>query len=292
MGGVICQKIVINLTNMGLILHIFKNSKMTNRLLQLFLLGTLYACNDSPANKIDNVNELPQPEREMKEAIVKYPDSILLKETLIQYYEDNDNLELALAQTNEVLVKDSTKVRFWNKKGDLHFINGDTLKAIMAYEKSIDLFADPKIIMGLGALYAQIKNSNSLVLADALLIGKNAHAEKEAYLIKGIYYCFMGNKQTALSFFDKSLGFDYTFMPAYLEKGIALFDMNLFKEALVVFDKAVTVQNGYDEGYYWMGKCFEKLNKIQDAIDSYKSALMYDPNYLEAKDALARLGIR
>ena len=130
---------------MGLILHIFNNNKMTNRLLQLSLLLTLNACNDSPPNKIDNVNELPQSEREMKEAIVKYPDSILLKETLIQYYEDNDNLELALTQTNEVLVKDSTKVRFWNKKGDLHFINGDTLKAIMAYEKSIDLFATIRI---------------------------------------------------------------------------------------------------------------------------------------------------
>jgi tetratricopeptide (TPR) repeat protein len=263
-----------------------------NKLILAFFTITLWACNNNPKPLTDKPVEIPTLEKEMKEAIAKFPDSILLKENLIQYYEDNDNVDLALAQTNDVLQKDSNNVRFWNKKGDLLFLNADTLNAIKAYEKSINIFPDPKIIMSLGALYAQTKSATSLALADALLIGKNAHAEKEALLIKGLYYSYTGEKQKAIFFFDKSLSFDYTFMPAYLEKGIALYDMNKLNEALLVFDKAVTVQNGYDEGYYWMGRCFEKLNKTQDAIDSYKSALLYDANYIEAKDALARLGVK
>jgi hypothetical protein len=36
----------------------------------------------------------------------------------------------------------------------------------------------------------------------------------------------------------------------------------------------------------------EKLKRTDEAIESYQRALMYDPEYIEAKDALARLGIK
>lgn len=258
----------------------------------LFVVLVAVSCNNNPEKVVEKVTTGSAQEAEMKAAIAKYPDSLLLKETLIQYYEDNDNIDLALTQTNILLQKDSNNVRFWNKKADLLFLNEDTLAAIKAYEKSIDLYPDPKMIMSLGALYAQTKNPNAIALADALLIGKNAHAEKEAFLIKGIYYSYTNDKIKAIPFFDKSLALDYTFMPAYLEKGVALYELAKYNEALLVFDKAIAVQNSYDEGYYWMGKCFEKLNKKTEAIESYKSALLYDPNFIEAQDALAKLGIK
>ena len=55
---------------------------------------------------------------------------------------------------------------------------------------------------------------------------------------------------------------------------------------------AVKVQNTFDEGYYWMGRCYEKLGKRKEAIDNYQLALQIDANYIEAKDALGRLGIK
>jgi tetratricopeptide (TPR) repeat protein len=41
-----------------------------------------------------------------------------------------------------------------------------------------------------------------------------------------------------------------------------------------------------------MGRCYEKLNQKQAAIEAYQTALMYDPNYIEAADALAKLGVK
>jgi superkiller protein 3 len=78
-------------------------------------------------------------------------------------------------------------------------------------------------------------------------------------------------------------------MFAYREKGIALYDMGKYEDAITVLDKAVTLQNSFDEGYYWLGRCLEKLNKPNDAIEEYKTALMYTPDYVEAKEALERL---
>jgi tetratricopeptide (TPR) repeat protein len=59
-----------------------------------------------------------------------------------------------------------------------------------------------------------------------------------------------------------------------------------------VLDKAVTLQNGFDEGYYYKGRCLEKLNRTPEAIEMYQRALMYDPGYVEAKQALSRLGVK
>jgi tetratricopeptide (TPR) repeat protein len=41
-----------------------------------------------------------------------------------------------------------------------------------------------------------------------------------------------------------------------------------------------------------MGLNFEKLGKKEEAIESYETALIYAPDYIEAKDALAKLGIK
>jgi tetratricopeptide (TPR) repeat protein len=41
-----------------------------------------------------------------------------------------------------------------------------------------------------------------------------------------------------------------------------------------------------------MGRCYEKLDKRKEAIEHYQMALQIDPNYIEAKDALGKLGIK
>lgn len=255
----------------------------------VFLLAFLPACNnvEQPVIKKDDI---PVQEKEMNEAIAKYPDSILLREILIQYYQDNGTDDLALAETNNALKKDSNNSRLWDKKAELHIEQGDTAGAIKSYEKAIEIFPDPQFIMSLGWLYAQTKDTNAIIMADALLVGKNARAEKEALLIKGLYFAATGNKQKALSFFDNCLTLDYTFMLAYREKAIILYDMAKYEEAIKVLNKAVTLQNKFDEGYYWLGKCHEKLKNTNEAIEQYKLALLYNPDYIEAKDALGKLG--
>ncbi|MBK7884227.1 MAG: tetratricopeptide repeat protein [Chitinophagaceae bacterium] len=46
------------------------------------------------------------------------------------------------------------------------------------------------------------------------------------------------------------------------------------------------------EGYYWRGRCLEKLQKINEAIEEYKTALFYNKDYIEAQDALVRMGAK
>ena len=247
------------------------------------------SCNN---NTTETSTKMPEAESQLKALITQYPDSVLLKENLIQYFRENGNYGEAIVTTSNALTKDSLNDRLFDIKATLYFENGDTINAINAFEKAVAINPQPEYIISLGSLYAQTKNPLALALADALVQTPAANAQKQALFIKGLYYSYTGDKLKAIQYFDFCLKLDYRDMLAYREKAICLYDLNKFEEALELLQKAVAVQNTFDEGYYWKGRCYEKLNKTKEAIENYQMALQIDPNYIEAKDALARLGIK
>ncbi len=261
----------------------------------LLLLITIISCNDQDQKTTDQITTTVSSttrEKLLKDSISIFPDSILLKERLVQLYRDEAEYDKAINITKGVLQRDSLNDRFWDIQATLQFENEDTLNAISSYETALNINPQPRYIILLGSLYAQTKNAKALELADFLLKAKVPDTEKEAYFIKGMFYNYIGEKNIAISFFDTCLLLDHNFMLAYREKAIALYDMGKYADAITVLDKAVTLQNNFDEGYYWTGRCLEKLNKPKEAIEEYQTALMYSPDYVEAKEALARLGVK
>ena len=251
------------------------------------------ACNGKRKDAPVPVNDsLSAEEKQLKDAVAAFPDSLLPKENLIQYYRDNSEYDMALGVTNHAIAKDSSNARLWNIKATLHFENEDTLNSIKAFEKAIQLSPDPQYMISLGTIYAETKNPKALVLADILMATQKTKIDKESFFIKGMYYNYAGDKANAINWLDKCLAIDYTYMLAYREKAIALYDMGKYEAALAVADKAVTLQNNFDEGHYWRGRCLEKLNRANDAIEAYRSALLYSPDYIEAQDALVKLGAK
>jgi tetratricopeptide (TPR) repeat protein len=247
------------------------------------------SCNNKPA---DAAGMIPEEEKQLRSLIAQYPDSLLLKENLIQYFRVSDNYGEAISVAKNALAKDSLNDRLLDIKATLYFENGDTVNAIKDFEKAIAINPQPEYIISLGSLYAQTKNPLALALSDALLQTPAANAQKQAIFIKGLYYSYTGDKLKAIEHFDFCLKIDYRDILAYREKAICLYDLGKYEAALDVLQKSVAIQNTFDEGYYWMGRCYEKLDKRKEAIEHYQMALQIDPNYIEAKDALGKLGIK
>ncbi len=266
-------------------------------LIAFVLLFSIVACNDNTdvtnTNNASNTTTTASTLQSLQDAVKKYPDSLQLIEKLAASYLEVSNFDAALATLNTGIQRDSNNAAFYDFKSIVYASKGDTANAILQLQKAIDLYPSPQFIISLGALYAQTKNSQALVMADALLYASKSNSEKEAYFIKGLYYSFNNEKLKAIPYFDTCISLSYTFMDAYLEKAIALYDLQQYENAANVLLKAVTLQNGYSKGYYYLGRCYEKLNEKQDAIDAYKMAIMYnrvDGEYIEAEDALNRLG--
>ncbi len=259
----------------------------------LYFFLILVSCNETKkqADPISTTSAAVQ-EETLKAAVKSYPDSLLLLQNLVQYYANGQNYDAALASINQALARDSVRPDLLDLKSIIAAQKGDTVLAIKSLEEAVGMYPDPQFIIALGALYAETSNPLALEMADALLIGSKAKAEKEAYFIKGLYYTYKNEKEKAIPFFDKSITSSYTFMEAWLEKGLALYDLKNYKEAAEVLEKAISIQNNFDKGYYYLGLCYEKLNRTEEAIQAYQMALNYDPNYVEVKDALGRLGIK
>jgi tetratricopeptide (TPR) repeat protein len=113
----------------------------------------------------------------------------------------------------------------------------------------------------------------------------------QGLFIKGLYYNTAGDKPRAQAFFNECISMDYTNTLAYREKAIAEYDMGDYAAAIKTLEVALQVKKTYDEAYYWMGRCYEKLGKKEDAVEFYRTALQLSPDYIEAKDALAKLGV-
>ncbi len=227
----------------------------------------------------------------LKSLIKQYPDSLMLVQNLIETYRNEGSYDSAIVLTDTEIRKDSGNAYLWNMKATLSFENLDTLNAIKAMEHAVNLYPLPEYLIALGTIYAEVKNKNALLIADELLKANKTKYGKDAFFLKGLFYNYEGNSQKAISLFDSSLKLDFTYMYAYREKAIALYDIGKFESALNTLKRAVTIQNNFDEGYYWMGKCYEKLHRKEEAIQSYQNALLYDKNFIEARDALEKLKI-
>jgi tetratricopeptide (TPR) repeat protein len=251
---------------------------------------TYCSCTNN-SGSAENNSTVAAAEKELRNLIAEYPDSLLLKEKLIQYFRDNSNYGQAIVETDYAIIKDSSNERLWYIKATLLSENDDTLQAIKAWEKTIHINPNPEYLLSLGTLYAFTKNQSALSVADSLML-PGANAKNQALFIKGLYYNSTGDKIKAVHFFDTCISLDYTYTLAYREKAICLYDLEKYPDALKVLELAMAVKKDYDEAYYWMGRCYEKLGLKKEAIQNYQQALQLSPDYIEAKDALGKLGIK
>jgi tetratricopeptide (TPR) repeat protein len=259
-----------------------------SKIFYYFLFSLLLFGSCKSGDKEINQQFSPDPNsiESIKNDIKKNPDSLMLKENLIEAYRNAGYYDSAISIANQELRKDSGSAYLWNIKASLYFENNDTLNAIKSLQHAIDIYPLPDYLVALGTVYAEIKNKNSLVIADELLRSNKTKWGKDAYFIKGLYYNYINDPQKAILNLDSCLNLDFTYMYAYREKAIALYSQTKYEEAIKVLKRAVTLQNNFDEGYFWLGKCYEKLNRKDEAIESYQNALLYDKNYIEAREAL------
>jgi tetratricopeptide (TPR) repeat protein len=248
----------------------------------------LFACNGNNDSGI-HPESIMSEEATLRMLIQKFPDSLLLREQLIQYHRDSGNYAAAIRDCDSLIARFPGYFKGWSILSKLQFEKGDSLAALPSMERAAILLPSPGNLIELGSLMAVLKDDRAPAVADKLISGTPSE-QQEGLLIKGIYYNNTGKFDSAIVFLDECLGLSYTNMKAYREKAIALYEKGDFSKALVTLDKAIMLQNNFSEAHFYSGRCLEKLNRKEDALEAYETALALEQNdYPEASEAIAKL---
>ena len=223
------------------------------------------------------------------EQIKLYPDSAILKESLIQLYRDSFDYDAALFYSDSLVKVEGDNPRWWHIRGTLHFELHDTVTAIKSFGKAYLLNPNPIDGIYWARIMAFQSDSNCLNLCDEILQKFGENIKKETFLIKGDYYSSIKNHEDAFANYDSSIRSSYTFMEPYLQKARLLMQLDKFDAAIALLKKATTIQNNYDEGFFNLGKCYEKIKDTTAAIEAYNRTLLINPDYTEAETAIESL---
>jgi len=118
-----------------------------------------------------------------------------------------------------------------------------------------------------------------------------SHPTAEAYTFLGWTYSFMGRLDEAIEECHKAIAQDPDFGNPYNDIGAYLIEKGELDEAMTWFQKALQARRYESPAFPHLnlGRVYERKGQWTEAIDSYKKALVLNPNYALAKKALGRL---
>lgn len=117
------------------------------------------------------------------------------------------------------------------------------------------------------------------------------HPTAEAYTFLGWTYSFMGRLDEAIDECQRAILVDPEFGNPYNDIGAYLIEKGDFDEAIPWFERAMGAKRYESPAFPHLnlGRVYERKGEWEKAIESYKHALVLNPNYALAKRALGRL---
>ena len=254
------------------------------------VLGLLISCgnndsSESAANSLSANRDTGQ----LQVFIKKYPDSLMLKENLIQTFREMNQYPRAIAWTNTFLSSDSINPRLWEILSVLEFESGDTTAAIRAMEKRAFFSTDLEGMQKLSTLYAVSGNPQTDAALDWLRKNGDPKQEADRIFTEGLYRSSLQDWPGALQAYDRCLDLDSHILDAYIEKAYVLCKLGKKQEAIQCLEQCTLLHNNFPEGYLELGYLYQESKQIDKARTCFQKALLYNPEYTEATEALAQL---
>lgn len=194
----------------------------------------------------------------------------------------------AFAEINTVLRSNVYNAEAYFLKGMCYKQMRDTARAISTFQTAVQ--SEPRYAeahMQLAMLYEGKKDPL------ALKYFENAYradsSDLEPLYGQGMYWQNLGNYAEAKKVFMRIIGLDRSYPKSYYNMGWMLLQEDSTEKALRQFSIAIQEKPDYTEAYFNRGLCQEILGKADLAREDYKQALVFNPDYKPAEEALHRI---
>ena len=96
----------------------------------------------------------------------------------------------------------------------------------------------------------------------------------------GNFYYEIGNYQSAISSFEKSLEFNYNQIASNNNLGNVYFKLRNYDQAIIYYNNAITINENNSLAYYNKGKVLVMMNKFTEALEYFEKSIKLDPGYI------------
>lgn len=194
----------------------------------------------------------------------------------------------SFAEINNVLRQDVYNREAYLLKGLAYKDLKDTNKAISSFQTALQVSPEyAEAMVQLGAIYR--------AKGDPLALKYYGNAFKadttDVYPLyaQGMYYQDRKEYELAKEAYRNCLHHNRQYADAYFNTGWILMQQDSLQQAIVQFRQATKADPGNAGAFYNSGLCQELLGNNSEAAADYRKALSVDPQYAEAREALARV---
>ncbi len=233
----------------------------------------------------------------------KIQKSVQSLEKAIELDDENADAYLRLAEINIVILDYQEALKYIDKalkadelaskgyllRGVIMLENGDTVRAILNFQKAIDVdqnYFDAN--MQLAGLYAMKGNDLAIDYFNNAL---NIEPDNDEVIYSlAMYYQETERYEKAIQQYNILLERDPEYFIALYNIGyINLVYLQDYPAAVDYFTRAIDINNDYVEAYYNRGFAYELMRDVEHSWADYKKTLELHPNYEKAIEGLNRI---
>ncbi|MCB0698694.1 MAG: tetratricopeptide repeat protein [Chitinophagales bacterium] len=197
----------------------------------------------------------------------------------------------AFTEINTVLRQDVYNAEGYFLKGMIYKDMKDTAKAISNFQTATQVGPDfREAVLQLGIMYSGKNDKLALQYYDKAF--KMDSTDVFPLYGKGVYYQNREDYEQAKLEYINTIRQDRYYINAYYNIGYIYMQQDSLEKAMRQYDIITKLEPQNPEGYMNRGLCYELMGKKDEAIIDYRQALVFDEEYKDAKEGLARLGAK
>ncbi len=187
----------------------------------------------------------------------------------------------ALASINVAIELEPRDSLLLNEKAATLLTLKKYLEAIAIYSKLIQIKSEAYAYNNRGAAKYYLGNKQEAISDYDRAVSINPQAA-DVYNNRGLAKSALGNKQGAISDYDLAISINPLYVEAYRNRGVAKSALGNKQGAISDYDKAIAINPQFSAAYYNRGVVKYTLGNKQEAINDYDRALAIDPQYADA----------
>jgi tetratricopeptide (TPR) repeat protein/S1-C subfamily serine protease len=196
---------------------------------------------------------------------------------------DNSQALTAISTAISVVPLSERKAYYylWKQQNYIFRDLGKYNDALKSIEIAIQLEpSDLTSFIEKGNLFSKKKQYQDAIAILDSLISRNPEAP--AYLNRGNAKSYLGQKQAAITDYDRAIAINPNLAQAYNSRGKAKSDLEQNQAAITDYDRAIAINPKYANAYNNRGSAKSALRQKQAAIADYDRAIAINPNLAEA----------